>query len=203
MNKIRRLVATLGLAAGLVVSSAGLASAQRWTHADSAHDVVTYDQDTDEPVTVPERTAGDVVLTTISHTRSKVVIRIRMRAVPRGDWMAMAEVRTPRASYYLQQLTFGEGRRFSISKVSGDRRDSGRVRCAAKSSRIDRTALVLSVPRSCLGNPRWIRASATTITFQTAADIDEEEQVMTAYTDEALSPGYAYGMRLSPPLRRG
>lgn len=195
-------MATLGLAVALVVSSAGLASAQRWTHADATKDVVTYDHDTDEPVTVPGRTEGDVVFTTVSHTRSKVVIRIRMRAVPRGDWMAVAEVRTPRASYYLQQLRFGEARRFSMVKVSGDGRESRKVRCAAKSSRIDRTALVLSVPRSCLGDPRWIRASATTITFDAEA-LSEEEQEIRAYTDEALSPAHAYGMRFSPPLRRG
>ncbi|NGZ99530.1 hypothetical protein G5V59_01550 [Nocardioides sp. W3-2-3] len=104
MNTISRLVATLGLSTALLFSSAGLASAQRWVHADPSGDAVTLIDEEGTPTVAPEQEQGDVVQTTISHTRTKVVIRVRMRAVPRDDWMAFGVVRTPRATFDLMQM---------------------------------------------------------------------------------------------------
>ena len=198
MNKIRRLVATLGLAVALVMSSAGLASAQRWSHTDASRDIVTFAGGEDDPVlaVAPDRDEGDVVSTTISHTRTKVVIRLRMRTVPRGDWVATAQVRTPRSTYYLHQVKFDDERHFTIFA------DSDGPRCTAKSSRIDRTALVLTVARSCLGNPRWIRVGAAIITFE-QNPTDDEEVDGVSYVDDSLRRTLGGDLRFSPRLRRG
>lgn len=189
MKSIRRLGATLGLTTALLVSSAGVASAQSWSLADAVGDVVK-DAGDGSVTTVVNQAQGDVVRTTISHTRTKVVIRIRMRAVPRGDWAAFAEVRTPRTSFDLTQVKIDGGRFFQVSKTNGGRP----VRCAAKSSRIDRTALVLTVARSCLGNPRTVRAGAGVVVF---------EGEDTAYGDDALRRAIGDDLRLSPRIRRG
>lgn len=198
MNTISRLVATLGLSTALLFSSAGLASAQRWVHADPSGDAVTLIDDESTPTVAPDQKQGDVVQTTISHTRTKVVIRVRMRAVPRDDWMAFGVVRTPRATFDLMQMKLGGGRHFAITKGDGDRD----VRCAAKSSRIDRTALVFTVPRSCLGNPRWIRAGVGVVTFD-GSFLDESEEELATYADDALRRSIGDDIRLSPRLRRG
>lgn len=198
MHTIRRLVATLGIITALILSSAGLASAQRWTHADPSGDAVTFtDDDESEFVVDPERKQGDVVQTTISHTRTKVVIRVRMRAIPRDDWGAFGVIRPPRATFQLMQLKFGGARHFSITKNDGERP----VRCAAKSSRIDRTALVFTVPRSCLGKPRWIRAGVGVASYD-GSFLDEDEDIA-SYADDALRRSIGEDLRLSPRLRRG
>lgn len=198
MNTTRRLLATLGLSTALVFSSAGLASAQRWTHADPSGDAVVFTDDETAVTVAPDRAQGDVVQTTISHTRTKVVIRVRMRAIPRDDWEAFGVIRTPRATFQLIQLKYGTSRHFGIVKSEGFRP----VRCAAKSSRIDRTALVFTVARSCVGNPRWIRAAAGIASYDGSALSDDDEDV-TGYADDALRRSIGDDIRLSPRLRRG
>ncbi|MEV5001829.1 hypothetical protein [Nocardioides sp. LML1-1-1.1] len=198
MMNIRRLVATLGLSSALVLSSAGIASAQRWVHADPSGDAVTFTDDETAPTVAPDQKQGDVVQTTISHTRTKVVIRVRMRAIPRDDWMAFGVIRTPRASFDLIQMKLAGGRHFGISKGDSERD----VRCAAKSSRIDRTALVFTVARSCLGNPRWIRAGVGIATFD-GSFLEEDEDDLATYADDALRRSIGEDIRLSPRLRRG
>ncbi len=189
MNTFRRLGATLGLATALLVSSAGVASAQNWSLADPVGDVVKITED-DTLSYVPNQAQGDVVRTSISHTATKVVIRIRMRAIPRGDWGAFAVIRTPRTSFDLTQIKIDSTRGFFLSKTSSGRN----VRCSAKSSRIDRTALVLTVSRSCLGRPSTVRVAAAVATF-----VDDEVSL----GDDGLRRSIGEELRLSPRIRRG
>lgn len=196
MTPLRRLVATLGLGSALLLTSAGTAAAQNWSYADPIGDVVSHEDG--GATTAPARAPGDVVRTTISHTRTKVVIRVRMRAVPRGDWTSSAMIRTPRAEFYLLQFKVDDYRGFSLVKLTGE----GEVRCAGKSARIDRTALVLTVPRGCLGNPRWIRAGAGVSTFDGSIMADEED-LPPAYFDDGLRRALGGELRLSPRIKRG
>ncbi|MEV5003636.1 hypothetical protein [Nocardioides sp. LML1-1-1.1] len=189
MKSIRRLGATLGLATALLVSSAGVASAQSWSLADPVGDVVTIHEDNSVSY-APSRAQGDVVRTTVSHTRTTLVVRLRMRALPRGDWSAFAVVRTPSTSFDLTQVKIGGTRGFVLTKTNGGKV----VRCAGKSARFDRTALVLTVPRSCLGKPRTVRVGAGVALF-------EGESVV--HGDDALRRALGEDLRLSPPIRRG
>lgn len=191
MKSIRRLGATLGLATALLVSSAGVASAQRWTIADPAGDVVKVTETGTSYAA--SQAQGDVVQTTVSHTRTKVVIRVRMRAVPRGNWGAVAVVRTPRASFDLLQLKLGDDRDFTLSRGGTDKE----LRCAGKSARIDRTAVVLTVPRTCLGRPGKVRAGAGIAILETDGETE------TTYQDDALRRTVGENLRLSPWIKRG
>ena len=193
MPALRRLLAVLALAVAVLLSSAGVASAQNWSLADPKGDVVSITEDASEPVPAPNRRAGDVWRTSVSHTATKVVIRVTMQAIPTRDWTAYAQIRTPRTSFDLVQFKFDGFRGLSFSKTNGS---GAEIRCRGKSSRIDGTALVLTVPRSCLGNPASVRVGVGVSVY------DQDMEII--YADDALRRGIDLeAVRLSPLIRRG
>lgn len=202
MTLLPRLVATLGLTFGLLLGSAGLASAQNWSGGDASGDVLRVTGDSSllavvEPegrIAEPARTRGDVLRTSVSHTRTKVVIRITMRAIPAGDWMGMTTIRTPSTSYDLFHMRFDRRSWTSLTKTHGNGRE---LRCRAKSSRVDGRSLILTVSRSCLGKPRVVRVGAGVASVAAGTRL--------AYVDDALRRGYSdiAHLQLSPRLRRG
>ena len=192
MPALRRLLAVLALAVAVLLSSAGVASAQNWSLADPKGDVVTFTGDDDVPVPAPNRRAGDVWRTSVSHTATKVVIRVTMQAVPTRDWMAFAQIRTPRTSFDLMQIKVDGFGGLSFTKTNGN---GNEIRCRGKSSRIDGTALVFTVPRGCLGNPATVRVGVGVAVF------DEDMEII--HADDALRRGIGESLRLSPLVRRG
>lgn len=191
MRAVRRLLAVLALALAVVFSSAGLASAQNWSLADPKGDVVTITDDASEPVPAPNRRAGDVWRTSVSHTATKVVIRVNMQAIPTRDWGAFATIRTPRTSFDLTQIKFDGFRGLSLTKTN-----SGvDVRCRDKSSRIDGTALVFTIARSCIGRPATVRVGVGVAVY------DDNLEII--HADDALRRGIGETLRLSPLVRRG
>lgn len=192
MRAVRRLLAVLALALAVVFSSAGLASAQNWSLADPKGDVVTITDDVSSAVPAPNRRAGDVWRTSVSHTATTVVIRVTMQAIPTRDWSAFAEIRTPRTSFDLVQFKFDSFRGLSFTKTNGS---GDEIRCRGKSSRIIGTALVFTVPRSCLGNPGSVRVGVGVAVY------DEDLEII--HADDALRRGIGETLRLSPLIRRG
>lgn len=185
---LRRLVAVLALAGALLVSSAGVASAQTWTHTDATGDVLTFSGDSESAVASPERKPGDVVRIAIAHGGRNVVIRAAMRAVPRGDWLAHAVIRTPRGNFVVTWARLLGEREFALERANGRN-----VRCAGKTFRTVGNAVEIVVPRRCLGRPRTIRAGLGVAVFGQAG---------TTHADDALRTGVDQ-LRLSPLLRRG
>lgn len=193
MPALRRLLAVLALAVAVLLSSAGVASAQNWSFADPKGDVVTITSDDETPVPAPNRRAGDVWRTSVSHTATKVVVRVTMQAIPTRDWSAFATIRTPRTSFDLAQVKIGDYRGLSLTKTNGSGAD---VRCRDKSSRIDGTALVLTVARSCIGRPATVRVGVGVAVY------DEDLEII--HADDALRRGIGLdALRLSPLIRRG
>ena len=185
---LNRMVVLLALAGLLVMSSAGVASAQTWTHTDPAGDVLTFSEDGADGVAAPDRRAGDVVRTAIAHGGRNVVVRAAMRAVPRGDWLAYVEIRTPRGAFEVTWVRAFGGREFTLERANGRN-----VRCAGKTFRIIGNALEIVVPRRCLDRPRTIRAGLGVAVFG---------QNGASHADDALRTGLDR-LTLSPLLRRG
>ncbi|HVK29933.1 MAG TPA: hypothetical protein VM575_16455 [Nocardioides sp.] len=193
MPALRRLLAVLALALAVLFSSAGVASAQNWSLADPKSDVVTFTGDDETAVPAPNRRAGDVWRTSVRHTSTTVVIRVTMQAIPTRDWMAFAQIRTPRTSFDLTQIKIGSDRGLSFTKTNGN---GDEIRCRGKSSRIIGTALVFTVPRSCLGRPGSVRVGVGVAVF------DNDMQII--HADDALRRGIGLAaLRLSPLIRRG
>jgi hypothetical protein len=195
-NALHRVLAAVLLAGALLVSSAGVASAENWSLADPKGDVadLTLDdyEDGNPPTPSPDRKIGDVWRTSISHTSRDVVVRITMQQVPRGNWSAFATIVTPRAQFFMVQSKFEGYRQLMLIKASGR---GGPVKCRAKSSRIIGSALVLTVSRRCLGRPGSVRVGAQVSVYD-----DEAE---TIHVDDALRRGFGDMPRLSPRIRRG
>ncbi|QSR27166.1 hypothetical protein CFH99_16220 [Nocardioides aromaticivorans] len=193
---LHRALAVLVLAGALLVTSAGVASAENCSLADPEGDVssMTLDdyEDGNAPTPSPDRRIGDVWRTSISHTSRNVVVRITMQQVPRGDWSAFAHIVTPRAQFFMVQSKVEDFRHFVLIKTSGR---GGPVRCRAKSSRIIGSALVLTVARSCLGRPASVRVGAQVSVYDDATE--------TVHMDDALRRGWSDMPRLSPRIRRG
>lgn len=199
---VRRLLTSGVMTGALLVSSAGMASAQSWSVADPKGDVQRASSSSPDAVLTPEtltaepnRRAGDVWRTAASHTRTSVVIRITMQALPTRNWMGMTTIRTPSTSYDLFHMRFGGRTWVSLTKTHGN---GAELRCAAKSTRIDGNAVVLTVARKCLGYPRTVRVGAGVAAFDTS-------DMSVAHVDDAGRRGYlgAGNLRLGPLLRRG
>lgn len=192
---LRRALLLLVLPAALLISSAGLASAENWSLADPRGDVESMSISDDEesaPTPSPDRRIGDVWRTSASHTSRNVVVRITMQQVPRGDWSAFATIVTPRAHFFMIQSKFEDHRQLLLIKASGR---GGPVKCRAKSSRIVGSALVLTVSRRCLGRPASVRVGAQVSVYDGATE--------TIHLDDALRRGWSDLPRLSPRIRRG
>lgn len=193
---LHRTLAVLVLAGALLVTSAGVASAENWSLADPKGDVASMTLDDYEyggaPTDEPDRKVGDIWRTSISHTSRNVVVRITMQQVPRGNWSALARIVTPRAQFFMVQSKYEDYRQLMLVKASGH---GGTVRCRAKSSRIVGSALVLTVSRRCLGRPASVRVGAQVSVFDDATE--------TIHMDDALRRGWTDIPRLSPRIRRG
>jgi hypothetical protein len=201
MGNLHRLLSIVGLSAALLLSSAGVASAARWTTTDTTGDVTTATSSTDNNVVdhptqlvpAPERAAGDLVGEVVKHSRSSVVIRLSMRQVPTGDWIGWTTIRTPRRSLDLFHMQFGGKRWTSLTKTVGNGKE---LRCAGMSSQVRGTTLRLSIPRRCLGSPRAVQVAAGIAVY--------DDGMRIAHVDDGLRPGYdASGFWFSPKIRRG
>lgn len=193
---LHRALAVLVLAGALLVTSAGVASAENWSLADPKGDVATMSlddyEDGNASTPSPDRKVGDVWRTSISHTSRNVVIRITMQQVPRENWSAFAHIVTPRAQFFMVQSKYEDYRQLMLIKASGR---GGTVKCRAKSSRIIGSALVLTAARSCLGRPASVRVGAQVSVYDDATE--------TIHSDDALRRGWSDVPRLSPRIRRG
>lgn len=189
---LRRALATVVMAGTLLVSSAGVASAENWSLADPKGDVATTAEDDPAPVPAPNRRAGDVWRTSVSHTSTTVVVRVTLQAIPSLDWTTTAQIRTTRASFNLAHYRYGGHPGLSLTRTYGKGIE---IRCGGKSSRIIGTALVLTVPRACIGRPGSVRVGVRVAVSDFGREL--------THADDALRRSLGESLRLSPLIRRG
>jgi len=163
----------IALAAGVLASLAlaAPASADTITHTDTAHDVVKFDgsNQTDAP-TVKE---GDVRRVTVAHTSGRVVVRLKYAELSRVNrWLAVAEVRTSSGKAFEVDLTASSGigwqGKLTVSHAAG-----GTVACAGADRKVDYAlnTVRFSVPRGCLGDPRWVKVGVGHVRFVSSSKI--------------------------------
>jgi len=180
------------LAAALIVASSGIASAQTWKHDDAVRDVQSGSFDAEQGTYSPDRKAGDITRTTVNHTRTTVTVRVAMRAVPTGDSIVYATLRTPRTSYDVTRIRLGGlGTRVALTRTSGHGED---IRCRGLSARVRGKVVEMTVPRRCIGKPSSVRVGVGALVLQVEGTI---------HVDDALRRGVGDDLRLSPRIRRG
>jgi hypothetical protein len=146
-------------------------------------------------VRTPSRAEGDVRSSAVSHARRRVVVTVAYRQLSQTTQITgqIARLRTNRGRVrdvvvYAQPGNWGG--RTSMEKPSGRR-----VKCRVGMS-IDYAAdrITVSVPRKCLGRPRWVRVGIGAVTFED--DVVFADDAMTNAT-----PGNT--PVLGPVVRRG
>jgi hypothetical protein len=177
-------------ASALTLGSAAAAQADSWTHSDPAGDVVSFDPHTDAEAQAPTQERGDVRRVRVAHGAHRVTVRFTMRKPLAGDYGIFYRLRTPRGEYDLVRARFDGSTGVYLTKGA----DQNRVRCSGIRTAFstDRRTATASIPRSCLGKPRWVRVGAGTLSFTPDA----------VFWDDGLHRGNTYDQRLSPRLYR-
>lgn len=138
------------------------AHAERLVVRDPARDVVRLDlaasEAADEEVVAPAPgdTSTDIKRVVVDHRRDVLEVRVEVRAL-RSSYLAAAEValRTEARSWGV--VVFRSGTETFTSLTRGKRETSRR--CGGLITTVDMRAdeMVVSVPTSCLEDPRWVR----------------------------------------------
>jgi len=204
---LRRVGAALTLSTALAASGAALAApahAAKWTHQDSVGDVVAVESmgpGGTAPEAAPERTDIDVTKVVARHEGRKLTIKVRTRSAMTGPLSINGEIRTPRKRLLLMSMRLPGFMNSTELWDLKSAKDDPTVRCRGLSRSIDKSRRVMTftVPRSCIGNPKWVRFSLQMSAFDVLTDDDR------MYVDDALRQGISgYGAgKVSPKIKHG
>jgi hypothetical protein len=208
MNRRTRTLAALTGAAALTVTGMSPASAALWHHEDAVGDVQSYtiyeNRPDSGPNPAPANTNADITRFTANHTARRVKLITTLRDITAASGEMYYEIRTGTRRYLVIQrlgtrdaVPFDDAPAFGLYRLDGS---GDRVRCAGVRRSVDRTTeqARVSIPRSCLGRPRWVRVGAGATSYK---------QTKTSFTmlqDDAIRDGLVkYNLALSPRIMRG
>ncbi len=174
---------TLALVTTLAVGVPAAASANSYVLPDPSGDVVKYDNQQDNTATaVPLRTEGDVLSSGVTHGKKRVKMAMRVdELAASGDG----------ATFYFRIGTKKKIRFLYINTSPGEwagvksfkKGDSSKsARCRGINWSIDYVddIITASVPRKCLGKPKWVHVGMAVATYEEPA----------AFVDDAGTDGY-------------
>ncbi|WP_188779886.1 hypothetical protein [Marmoricola endophyticus] len=196
-----------------LLGSVAPALAKSHTTTDAKNDVVRYDDalgDSDSRgVLDPTRTAGDIVSLKTFHGPHRVKLTMTFQAMSRASENSPAthvfNIKTAGNRHY-DLVIFATGGKTQPDRYFA-RRNGTEVKCRKLTSSMDYAAkqVKVSIPRACLGNPRWVRVGAGEGTF-TGSFLDDNP--ITLFVDEAGRTGRTGDNSdslppLGPRVRRG
>jgi hypothetical protein len=188
--------AILAAAAATVVLAPTVADADTYRHTDAVGDVYANVGEADTYAPAPDRAIGDVVSNTIKHKKRAVLLQLAYR-----DLVNNGEIDTHVFFIRTSRMTRTVRLYASSSNPGGKavmyKGKNNKVRCHVR-RHIDytlNTAKVV-VPRSCLGNPRWVKVGMGSVMFSGTTPAD------TTWVDDALSTGTDGAAVWSPKVRR-
>jgi hypothetical protein len=155
---LRTALSATALATTAVIAAAVPAHAAKLVLTDPAGDVWGG---TEAPAQIGTRVNGDLVKTTVTHTARKVLVKAKYTDLAKNqDMLHFAYlVRTNENVKRIAAVTAWPGKRKGISEFS---RPRGKAACNGMTHAIDYVAdtVTISVPRTCLSNPRWVQIQA-------------------------------------------
>lgn len=170
------------------------AHADTYLNNDAVGDVVAGSTSSDTTTPEPARLEGDIAYSKVRHRARKVVMTMRYRELtassPMLHYFALATGKMRRYVYVYAGPGHWGG------KVEFDNAQGKKVRCHVTRT-IDYTAnsATVSVPRSCLGRPKWVKVAMAQATFDTVTEGK-------LYLDDARSAGDFNQPRWSPRVYR-
>jgi hypothetical protein len=159
---LRTALRATALATTAVLAAAVPAHAAKLVLTDPAGDVWAG---AETPTQIGTRVNGDLVKTTVTHTARKVLVKAKYTDLAKNqDTLYFAYfVRTNEHVKRVAAVTAMPGKRKGISEFS---RPRGKAACNGMTHAIDYVAdtVTISVPRTCLSNPRWVQIQAAGVT---------------------------------------
>jgi hypothetical protein len=177
-------------AVALTLGSTAAASAATWGHGDATKDVETS---TDGGATsTPDATNAvtDITQVRAANNTGTVVVRFRTRAALPQRFVAEAVIKTATGEFTADRVHVGSTAGVYLSNGMDDISCKGLTFAVVRSTRWVR----VSVPRSCIGNPGWVRIGAFVLTMN--ADDSRE------WADDGLRTGMGSSRVLSPRIPR-
>lgn len=157
-------VVAVVLATMVAVPLAGPAHAEKFVIADAKRDVVNVDYVSEDQTPVPDNATADVVKAKINHTRGAVRFRVRLRDLSEPALTGVAaDIKTNKRRYSLSFFQSGKRTTLELAQPSGEP-----ITCRGmkRSSNLDTDVVKFSLPRSCLGHPRWVRAGVIALVVE-------------------------------------
>jgi len=159
------LVVAIGAALVPVAAHAGSYSAP-----DASGDVMKYDFSSDTPTKVPDRTDGDIVNSRVVHGPNRITMEVRYRDLNASGSAIVHDFRIGTNKHRIREIGIvaGPGRWQGHRIVLN--RHGKRVHCKGVhwSLQYGANLVRVSVPRRCLGNPKWVHVGIGT--FEQAND---------------------------------
>ena len=180
-----KLVRSAVLAATVVAAVAAptAAEAKTYRHVDATGDVFSAPYKSNAFTPAPDRVVGDVIGSTVTHKRHTLVMQLRYRDLELGSEINghVFVVRTPTMR---RIVTLVAANAFPNGGVRVTKPNDAVVTCRVP-HRIDYTAntATVVVPRSCLGNPKWVKVAMAGASFTGFTSTS------TMWIDDALSSG--------------
>jgi hypothetical protein len=204
----------------IAIGTAPTAEAQRWGGGDASGDVhySTYDPEpapcgTSTTVEIPENTSYDITRLVVAHRKETVIVDVHFRdLLRRGTHITDVNLRTDGLDFLMEierwksagKTMVGIYRQPEIPDNTGECGTATilmvRRNCPKLEGSIEprNDVVTFTSPRSCLGNPRWIRAGADTYGFTDGAEGSYSDRWAPAGENESGWTG-PYG----PRVRRG
>ena len=193
-GRLTRPFLVAALATGLMVAGSSAAQAQSITDADAAGDMVNSGYDDEEARPAPNQVRNDVLRTTLTHSATRISIRVKYAELQRVGYGLGQSVR----------MVTNEGVRRNLDVIveqghwagwveMARGRDGGAVRCAVRHS-IDytRNVIAVSFPRQCASSPRWVKFRVLGFRAgETAFYLDDA-----LHDEPSLSENYAQSRRV-------
>jgi hypothetical protein len=168
------------LATGLALTSAAAGADTRYD-TDRTDDVSVFLPSAETAVPAPGQVNGDVLRARLWHSSTRMGVKVVFKDLARtgalrGDFLRLVTKEGVKREVDVLAAPGSWAGRAEMDRPNGDR-----VRCAvAHHTDYAADVVTISVPRSCLSNPRWVRMGYGAITSPDGA---------TMYVDDALRDG--------------
>jgi hypothetical protein len=188
-----RFVTVLTCAVLLLAGASAAAAAETQTRADATKDVLRVRFADGQVTHLRADRAHDVVRARAVHRGNALRLVVEVRRLARHDYIASWYVRTPKRTWWVHYDKEQGAPYTSLFHAGGPEvLDCDGLR-GTSSRRSDR--VTVRVPRSCIGNPRWIRFGSS---------VGHETNDHVVLDDGGLDAGfYANKCRLGPRVRHG
>lgn len=183
-------------AAALVVLVPSAANAASLLRTDTVGDVQTVTLDdqgnfSGDPVVVPTRTIGDITKTRITHSTTTVRVEMYYRALPKAGFINVHQFRFV-TDELEREVSVVAGKGNWAGQSTMYTKAGNEYPCSTLRHLVDYTnkRVIVNVPRSCLSNPKFVKAGVGFAAFSGDTMWFDDGQVNAGNGDTlTLSPG--------------